>query len=735
MAPVLEMRDITKAFPGVLANDHIDLNLEQGEIHALLGENGAGKTTLVNVLYGLYTPDEGQVFLNEQEVHIHSPNDAIAHGIGMVHQHFMLIPVMTVAENIALGNETQKLFGVNLTIATRRLRHFLRAINPLPHFQRAAPQLYRISLSALGWASVCLILSLVESLLILLGQTSAAMLIFAFLLSMAWMPTLIDCLRRPTTSFQEIGRGSKIAWTAIVLVGNVIGALAYYFLIVRRRLLPAPSLSLPKPALSTVEGLGGMKGGWQATLANLGAVVAATFVLARGASAIGLTAVGLDVAVPTLLAFIFKLLAYLSSIYLGLWVILAVYLLLLEVLVWFTELVPLGLKADAERVRRISHQYGLDIDPTAHIKDLSVGTQQRVEIVKALYRQADILILDEPTAVLTPQEADELFEIMRGLVEQGKSIIFITHKLREVLAVADRIAVLRDGRLVGVTTPAQTTEANLASMMVGREVILTVTKEPAQPKEAILKVEDLHSEDDRHVPVVRGVTFEVRAGEILGIAGVQGNGQTELVEVLTGLRSATGGHVWITDTETTHATPRQIIELGTAHIPEDRRRDGLVLPYPVCDNLVLCTYYKPPFARGVMINNREVFKQADNLVHLFDIRTPSIFLPASSLSGGNQQKLIVARELSRPIQLLVAAQPTRGLDVGSIEYIHQRLVEKRDQGAAVLLVSAELDEIMSLADRIAVMYEGKIVYTVDAAQATREELGLWMAGAQEAMRQ
>jgi len=726
MAPVLEMRDITKAFPGVLANNRIDLNLEQGEIHALLGENGAGKTTLVNVLYGLYTPDEGQVFLNGQEVHIHSPNDAIAHGVGMVHQHFMLIPVMTVAENIALGNETQKLFGANLTIAARRLRHFLRAINPLPHFQRAAPQLYRISLSALGWASVCLILSLVESLLILLGQTSAAMLIFAFLLSVAWMPTLIDCLRRPTTSFQEIGRGSKIAWTAIVLVGNVIGALAYYFLIARRRLLPAPPLSPPKPALSTVEGLGGMKGGWQATLANFGAVVAATFVLARGASAIGLTAVGLDVA-----GFIFKLLAYLSSIYLGLWVILGAYLLLLEVLVWLTELVPLGLKTDAERVRRISHQYGLDVDPTAYIKDLSVGAQQRVEIVKALYRQADILILDEPTAVLTPQESDELFEIMRGLVKQGKSIIFITHKLKEVLAVADRIAVLRDGRLVGETIPAQATEASLAAMMVGREVILTVTKEPVQPKEAVLRVEDLHSEDDRHVPVVRGVTFEVRAGEILGIAGVQGNGQTELVEVLTGLRSATGGHVWITDTETTHATPRQIIELGTAHIPEDRQRDGLVLTYPVCENLVLCTYYKPPFARGVMINNREVFKQADNLVDLFDIRTPSIFLPANNLSGGNQQKLIVARELSRPIQLLIAAQPTRGLDVGSIEYIHQRLIEKRDQGAAVLLVSAELDEIMSLADRIAVMYEGKIVYTVDAAQATREELGLWMAGAQE----
>jgi simple sugar transport system ATP-binding protein len=559
------------------------------------------------------------------------------------------------------------------------------------------------------------------------------MLIFAFLLSMAWMPMLIDCLRRPalsvaegpTTSFREIGRGSKIAWTAIVLVGNVIGALAYYFLIARRRLLPAPPPPSIPPTLGG-RGAGGMKGGWQATLANLGAVVAATFVLGMGASAIGLTAVGLDVA-----GFIFRLLAYLSLIYLGLWVILGAYLILLEVLVWFTELVPLGLKTDAERVRRISHQYGLDVDPTAYIKDLSVGAQQRVEIVKALYRQADILILDEPTAVLTPQESGELFEIMRGLVKQGKSIIFITHKLKEVLAIADQIAVLRDGRLVGETTPSQTTEANLAAMMVGREVILTVAKEPAQPKETILKVEDLHTVDDRHVPVVRGVTFEVRAGEILGIAGVQGNGQTELVKVLTGLRPATGGHVWITGMETTHATPRQVIELGTAHIPEDRQGDGLVLTYPVYENLVLCTYYKPPFARGIMINEREVFKQADNLVHLFDIRTPSIFLPASNLSGGNQQKLIVARELSRPIQLLIAAQPTRGLDVGSIEYIHQRLIEKRDQGAAVLLVSAELDEIMSLSDRIAVMYEGKIVYTVDAAQATREELGLWMAGALE----
>ncbi|HIP96076.1 MAG TPA: ATP-binding cassette domain-containing protein, partial [Anaerolineae bacterium] len=326
---------------------------------------------------------------------------------------------------------------------------------------------------------------------------------------------------------------------AIVLVGNAIGALAYYFLVARRRLLPWPRK-------------------WQATLANLGAVIAATFVLGRGPSAIGLTAVVISVA-----GFTLKLLAYLSLLYLGLWTILGAYLILLEVLVWFTELVPLGLRTDAERVRRISHQYGLDVDPTAYIKDLPVGAQQRVEIVKALYRQADILILDEPTAVLTPQESDELFEIMHSLIKQGKSIIFITHKLKEVLAVADRIIVLRDGHVVGQTTPAQATEASLAAMMVGREVILTVEKEPTRPGEVVLKVEDLHALDDRHMPVVRGVTFEVRAGEILGIAGVQGNGQTELVEVLTGLRPATGGHVWITGVETTHATPRQIIELGT----------------------------------------------------------------------------------------------------------------------------------------------------------------------------
>jgi ABC-type uncharacterized transport system ATPase subunit len=705
MAPVLEACNITKQFPGVLANDHISFALEKGEILAFLGENGAGKTTLMNILYGLYTQDEGQILLNGQQVRIDTPSDAIAHGLGMVHQHFMLIPVMTVAENIALGNETQKLFGVNLTIAARRLRHFLRAINPLPHFQRAAPKLYSISLSAIGWALLCLVLFSVETLLVLVGQPGLAVFIFLFVFGLIWMPALIDCFRRPSKSYREIGRGAKATWIVIVLLGGFVGAAVYYFLIASRGLVPWPRR-------------------WQGTL---------EYRVAPAIWAFLLSGIGQLPLIGTLFGLardiILQILAVLSLVYLGLWVILGSYLILLEVLVWFTELVPLGLRTDAERVRRISHQYGLDVDPMAYIKDLSVGTQQRVEIVKALYRQADILILDEPTAVLTPQESDELFRIMRDLTKQGKSIIFITHKLKEVFAVADRIIVLRDGHVVGETTPDQATEASLAAMMVGREVILTVEKEPAKLREVVLRVEDLHTLDDRHVPVVKGVTFETRAGEILGIAGVQGNGQTELVEVLTGLRPATGGHVWITGVETTHANPRQIIELGTAHIPEDRQADGLVLTYPVSDNLVLCTYYESPFARGVLIDDQAVCKQADELVQLFDIRTPSIFLPARNLSGGNQQKLIVARELSRPIRLLIAAQPTRGLDVGSIEYIHMRLVEKRDQGTAVLLVSAELDEIMSLSDRIAVMYEGKIVYTVDAAQATREELGLWMAGA------
>jgi ABC-type uncharacterized transport system ATPase subunit len=500
MTLALETKGITKAFPGVLANDHIDLRLEKGEIHALLGENGAGKSTLMNIIYGLYHADGGQIFLNGEEVHFDGPTDAIARGIGMVHQEFMLIPVFTVAENIVLGVETTR-GGVFLDRATA-----------------------------------------------------------------------------------------------------------------------------------------------------------------------------------------------------------------------------------VDRIRKLSHQYGLDIDPTAYVKDLPVGVRQRVEIVKALYRQAEILILDEPTAVLTPQEAEELFKIMRSLAEQGKSIIFITHKLKEVFAVANHITVLRHGRVVGTTTPQETSERELASMMVGREVLLKVDKKPATPGETVLVVDALQALDDRHNVAVDGVSFSVQAGEILGIAGVQGNGQRELVEALTGLRPVVGGRVEILGQDTTKAPPRRVTEAGTAHIPEDRHKHGLVLSYPVNDNLVLCTYYRSPFARSYVRDNEAIDRNAERLVQEFDIRTPGIYTNAGSLSGGNQQKTIVAREFSRPIKLLIANQPTRGLDIGSTEFIHRRLVDERDAGVAVLLVSAELDEVMSLSDRIAVMYEGQIMGILPADRATKQQLGLLMAG-------
>jgi ABC-type uncharacterized transport system ATPase subunit len=500
MTLALQVRGITKAFPGVLANDHIDFQLEQGEIHALLGENGAGKSTLMNIIYGLYHADEGQIFLNGQEAHFDSPTDAIARGIGMVHQEFMLIPVFTVAENIILGIETTR-SGVFLDHRTA-----------------------------------------------------------------------------------------------------------------------------------------------------------------------------------------------------------------------------------VKRIRELSHQYGLDVDPTAYIKDLPVGVRQRVEIVKALYREAEILILDEPTAVLTPQEATDLFRIMRSLAEQGKSIIFITHKLKEVFAVANRITVLRHGRVVGTTTPEETFERELASMMVGREVLLRVDKQPATPGDEVLVAENLQAMDDRHAVAVNGVSFSVRAGEIVGIAGVQGNGQRELVEALTGLRPVVGGRVEILGQDTTNVAPRRVIEAGTAHIPEDRHKHGLVLDCPLDDNLVLCTYYQNPFARRYVRQEEAIDRNAERLVQEFDIRTPGIHTFAGNLSGGNQQKTIVAREFSRPIKLLIANQPTRGLDIGSTEFIHRRLVEERDAGVAVLLVSAELDEVMSLSDRIAVMYEGQIMDILLADQATKEQLGLLMAG-------
>lgn len=498
---VLQLKGVTKQFPGVLANDKVDFDLRKGEVHALLGENGAGKTTLMNILYGLYSADEGEIYRNGTQVHFSSPKDAIANGIGMVHQHFMLIPVFTVTENIMLGEET-----------------------------------------------------------------------------------------------------------------------------VRNGLLDRKSVS--------------------------------------------------------------------------------------------------------DEVRQLSKKYGLEIDPEAVIQDLPVGVQQRVEIVKTLYRKAEILILDEPTAVLTPQEVEDLFRIIRELNQQGVSIIFITHKLKEVLAIADRITVMRAGRVVGTVTPQETSEAHLAEMMVGREVILEVEKEPAQPKEVICEVRNLSVLDQRDLEAVREVSFQVKAGEILGIAGVQGNGQTELVEALTGLRRPHGGSVLLGGVDVTAKPPRPMIELGMSHIPEDRQRHGLVLSFPIADNLILCTYYQPPFAQHTVLQNQEVDRYARRLVEAFDIRTPSPYVPASKLSGGNQQKVIVARELSRNVRLLIANQPTRGLDVGSIEYIHSQIVHIRDQGAAVLLVSAELDEIMALSDRIAVMYRGRIVATLNAADATREGLGLLMAGAQ-----
>lgn len=500
MEPVLELRGITKRFPGVLANDHISIDLKKGEIHALLGENGAGKTTLMNILYGLYKPDEGEIYVKGKKLDVNTPRDAIMAGVGMVHQHFMLVPVFTVTENVMLGDED---------------------------------------------------------------------------------------------------------------------------------LLPGGFLDRRKAA---------------------------------------------------------------------------------------------------ERIKEISEQYNLDVDPSSYVKDLPVGIQQRVEIIKLLFRNADILILDEPTAVLTPQEVDELFKIIHKLIDQGKSIIFITHKLREVIEFADRITVIRGGKVIGTTTPQETDQFKLASMMVGRQIELNLEKKPIQTGDVVLGVENLKVLNVHHQVAVDSISFEVKAGEILGIAGVQGNGQTELVRALTGLIHAVEGKVKLHGKDITHAPVKQITEAGTAHIPEDRQKDGLVLTYSIEDNLILNTWYKTPFAQGNILQRKVILESANTLVEKFDIRTPNALTPAASLSGGNQQKVIVAREFSRPIKLLIASQPTRGLDVGSIEYIHNRILDKRDEGCAVLLVSNELDEIMQLSDRIAVMYRGQILAVVDSKAVTREEIGLLMAG-------
>lgn len=502
MSVVLELKGITKRFPGVLANDHIDLTLEQGKIHALLGENGAGKSTLMNILYGLYQPNEGEIFVRGNAAKIYSPSDAISNGIGMVHQHFMLIPVFTVTENVMLGEEETR-------------------------------------------------------------------------------------------------------------------------------------------------GIGG-------------------FLNRRSAS---------------------------------------------------------------QKITDISEKFGLEVEPKSMVGDLPVGIQQRVEIIKLLYRNADILIFDEPTAVLTPQETDGLFQIMRSLTAQGKSIIFITHKLKEVLEIADNITVIRRGKVVGSTTPDQADTNKLAEMMVGREVALEIDRTSATVGETVVNVKDLVLLDDQDQLAVDQVSFEARSGEILGIAGVQGNGQTELVEAITGLRKTLSGQILFEGKDITNATPRQITELGSAHIPEDRQRDGLVLDFPITDNLALQEYYKAPFSKGPIMQDDVILENANQLIKEYDIRTPNATTAAGSLSGGNQQKVIIAREFTRDIKLLLASQPTRGLDVGSIEYIHSQIIKKRDTGTAVILVSTELDEVMKLSDRIAVMFDGRIVSVVDAASVTKEQVGLLMAGA------
>ncbi|TAK02510.1 MAG: ABC transporter ATP-binding protein [Chloroflexota bacterium] len=499
----LELRDISKQFPGVLANDRISISADKGQVLGLLGENGAGKTTLMNILSGLYRPDSGEILIDGETRVFHDPAEAIRAGVGMVHQHFMLVPVFDVVEAVALGAETVS--------------------GPLGTFNRAAAR---------------------------------------------------------------------------------------------------------------------------------------------------------------------------------------------------------------ARIVELSAQYGLNVDPDDKIESLPVGVRQRVEILKALYRHSDILVLDEPSAVLTPLETEELFGIIRSLTAGGTTVIFITHKLNEVLEVADKIVVLRRGRVAGTAVPAETTRQALANMMVGRDVELIVPKGPANPGEVVLRLKGLQVRDDRLEMAVDGVDLEVRAGEIVAIAGVQGNGQTELVEAIVGLRAIDSGEMSIGDTRIEHASPRQISDLGVAHIPEDRGRDGLINAMTVAENYILDSYHRPPYSRRGVFDLAAVAARATQGVKDFDIRTPSIETVAASLSGGNQQKVVVAREFSRPVRLVVAAQPTRGLDVGSIEYIHRRIVEQRDQGAAILIISTELDEVLAVGDRIAVMYEGRIVGILAGESATLEAVGLLMGGAE-----
>lgn len=503
---VIEMLNIRKEFPGVVANDDITIQLKRGEIHALLGENGAGKSTLMNILFGLYEPDQGKIKVNGEEVEVSNPNVATDLGIGMVHQHFMLVDTFTVTENIILGSEPSS-FGV------------------------------------------------------------------------------------------------------------------------------------------------------------------------------------------------------------------------------------IDMKKAEEEVQRLSDTYGLRVDPTAKIRDISVGMQQRVEILKTLYRGANVLIFDEPTAVLTPQEIDELMEIMRALIREGKSIILITHKLKEIMQVCDRCTVIRRGKGIGTVNVAETNVNELASLMVGREVVFKTEKKPAEPKDTVLQVKDLYVKDSREVDIVKGLDLAVRAGEIVGIAGVDGNGQTELIEAITGLREVESGEILLNNKDITHFNPREVTESGVGHIPQDRQRFGLVLEYSVAENFVLQTYYHEPFSKNTLLNFEEIDQKAKQLIEEYDVRTPGTQTLARALSGGNQQKIIIGREIDRSPDLLIAAQPTRGLDVGAIEFIHKKLIEERDKGRAVLLMSFELDEILNVSDRIAVMFDGKITAIVKPEETNEQELGLLMAGQDKAVKE
>ena len=497
----LELRSITKRFPGVLANDRISIEAERGEVLGLLGENGAGKTTLMNILSGLYRPDSGEILIDGTVRSFDDPAEAIEAGIGMVHQHFQLVPVFDVVEAVALGAESIS--------------------GPLRTFDR---------------------------------------------------------------------------------------------------------------------------------------------------------------------------------------------------------------KAARRQVAELSERYRLHVNPDARIEDLPVGVRQRVEILKALYRKSDILVLDEPSAVLTPAETEELFGIIRGLAEGGTTIIFITHKLNEVLEVADRITVLRRGKVAGTVIPSESSREQLANLMVGRDVELRVVKGPANPGDVVLSLKDVVIRDDRGHLAVKGVSIDVRAGEIVAVAGVQGNGQTELVEAIVGLRVIDSGMITIGGENVVHASPRQVSDLGVAHIPEDRSRDGLISPMTVAENYILDTYHRAPYSRSGILDAAAIRAGAARGVKDFDIRTPSIDTIAGSLSGGNQQKVVVAREFSVPVRLVIAAQPTRGLDVGSIEYIHKRIVEQRDAGAAILIVSTELEEVLAVGDRVAVMFAGHIVGIVEGEESTIEHVGMLMGG-------